>query len=156
MQLCDVVKVVGTSQLKDFPWGALVVDLMNSFLVEDQMLTLQSDGEALSAAIGSLAQEQQMFLLAATVDTKRIKLTVPAQAPPDTPPLPDTIDVMKEKNNRLFNMGSLAFMALLTIAALLMFNDIHPEEKLTFENAKDYLLVLVDMFKAYLGLQSGS
>jgi len=156
MQLCDVVKVVGSSQLQDFPWGALVVDLMNSFLVDDQLLTLQSDGSALSAAIGSLPQEQQTFLLAATVDTKRIKLTVPSVAPPDTPPLPDTIDVVKEKNNRLFNMGSLAFMGFLTIVALMLFSNISPEEKITFENAKDYLMVLVDMFKTYLGIQSGS
>lgn len=71
MQIQDVLKVVGLSTLGSFPWGARVINLVNSFLPEGTELTLDSTGEDLEKALNSLTEVQRTTLLTATISFRR-------------------------------------------------------------------------------------
>ncbi len=67
MRLSDVLKVIGTSKLTDFPWGESVVDLVNSFTPDDTVITLESSGAEVEAAIAKVDQTHLPILLQAKV-----------------------------------------------------------------------------------------
>lgn len=67
MRLSDVLKVIGTSKLIDFPWGESVVDLVNSFTPDDTTITLESSGAEVEAAIAKVDQTHLPILLQAKV-----------------------------------------------------------------------------------------
>jgi hypothetical protein len=67
MLLDDVLKVVGTSELRDFPWGPSVITLVNSFIEDHSQLTLASTGVDLVDAIGKVEETQRLMLLQARI-----------------------------------------------------------------------------------------
>ena len=85
MKLTDAVRVVGANTLASFPWGMDVVRLVNSFLADDKQLTDQSTGDELQAAIDGMPAEQQAFLLAAAIDSRKAKVIPPTDAQVMTP-----------------------------------------------------------------------
>lgn len=67
MLLGDVLKVVGTSELRDFPWGSNVVSLVNSFVPEQAQLSLSSTGAELAYAVGLVDEDHRPILLQARI-----------------------------------------------------------------------------------------
>jgi hypothetical protein len=78
MFLSDVVRVLGESPLRDFPWGVMVANTINLFTEEEHRLTEESTGEDVHSALNSLTDEVRELVLRARLDVHSGKITAPA------------------------------------------------------------------------------
>lgn len=77
MQMSDVIKVLGNTPLKEFPWGCIVKDTVNLFASEGHLLTDESSGEDVHAALDSMLPDVRDLVLSANVDPTRCMVTSP-------------------------------------------------------------------------------
>lgn len=113
MLLSDVLKVIGTSELRDFPWGHNVVALVNSFVSEQAQLTIASTGTDLEMAVSKVDAAQRDLLLRARVGM--ISHVDQAASANDA----DLLDEQDEKN-KTRSIISIAFSAILCLIAVVL------------------------------------
>lgn len=77
MLISDVIKVLGNTTLKEFPWGCAVRDTVNLFAVDPYRLTDVSTGSDVLAALESLPAENRDLVLKASIDPNRRCTTTP-------------------------------------------------------------------------------
>lgn len=77
MQMSDVIKVVGESSLKEFPWGNMVKDTINLFAKNEFRLNENSTGNDVLRSLDSLGHEVKDLVLKATIDPSRCSVTQP-------------------------------------------------------------------------------
>lgn len=77
MLLSDVIKVIGDTPLREYPWGAVVVDTINLFVDVGHQLTDDSTGPDVHRALDSLSDEVKDIVLQANLDTNRRCITAP-------------------------------------------------------------------------------
>ncbi|MNI45233.1 hypothetical protein D3C76_37180 [compost metagenome] len=77
MLIADVVKVLGNTTLKEFPWGCAVRDTVNLFTVDPFRLSDASTGTDVLAALESLPVENRDLVLKASIDPNRRCTTTP-------------------------------------------------------------------------------
>ena len=75
MQMSDVIKVVGDSSLKEFPWGNVVKDTINLFAKNEFHLNENSTGDDVMRSLDSLGQEVKELVLKAAIDPSRCSIT---------------------------------------------------------------------------------
>lgn len=75
MQMSDVIKVVGDSSLKEFPWGNVVKDTINLFAENEFRLNETSTGNDVMRSLDSLGQEVKDLVLKAAIDPSRCSIT---------------------------------------------------------------------------------
>lgn len=75
MQMSDVIKVVGDSSLKEFPWGNVVKDTINLFANNEFRLNEDSTGNDVLRSLDSLGQEVKDLVLKAAIDPSRCCIT---------------------------------------------------------------------------------
>lgn len=75
MQMSDVIKVVGDSSLKEFPWGNVVKDTINLFAKNEFRLNENSTGNDVMRSLDSLEQEVRDLVLKAAIDPSRCSIT---------------------------------------------------------------------------------
>lgn len=75
MQMSDVIKVVGDSSLKEFPWGNMVIDTINLFAKNEFRLNENSTGDDVMRSLDSLGQEVKDLVLKAEIDPSRCSIT---------------------------------------------------------------------------------
>jgi hypothetical protein len=66
--MSDVIKVLGTEPLNEFPWGVWVKDTVNLFVDENARLMDESTGEDVLASLNTLPEEQRELILRAQLD----------------------------------------------------------------------------------------
>lgn len=77
MLISDVIRVLGDSSLKEFPWGCVVKDTINLFAKNEFRLTDNSTGKDVLASLESLGDDVKELVLKASVDTARCSITQP-------------------------------------------------------------------------------
>ncbi|QTH80229.1 hypothetical protein PA10_00029 [Pseudomonas phage pPa_SNUABM_DT01] len=77
MLISDVIKVLGNTTLKEFPWGCAVRDTVNVFAVDPYRLTDASTGVDVLAALESLPEENRDLVMRASIDPNRRCTTTP-------------------------------------------------------------------------------
>lgn len=75
MQMSDVIKVVGDSSLKEFPWGNVVKDTINLFAKNEFRLNENSTGDDVMRSLDSLGQEVKDLVLKVAIDPSRYSVT---------------------------------------------------------------------------------
>ncbi|MND13222.1 hypothetical protein D3C76_418010 [compost metagenome] len=78
MLMSDVIKVLGDTPLKAFPWGCVVKDTVNLFVDEPNRITEDSTGKDVTTALDSLPAEQRDLVLRAKLDPTRRCVATPA------------------------------------------------------------------------------
>ncbi|MNB58471.1 hypothetical protein D3C87_332240 [compost metagenome] len=78
MLMSDVIKVLGNTPLKAFPWGCVVKDTVNLFVDETNRITEDSTGMDVTTALDSLPAEQRDLVLRAKLDPTRRCVATPA------------------------------------------------------------------------------
>ncbi|MNP89215.1 hypothetical protein D3C85_16190 [compost metagenome] len=78
MQMSDIIKAVGDSTLKEFPWGCVVKDTVNLFVSNEFRLDENSTGSDLMHSLDSLGHDVRELILKATLDPTLCKITQPA------------------------------------------------------------------------------
>lgn len=78
MLMSDVIKVLGNTPLKAFPWGCVVKDTVNLFVDEPNRITDESTGMDVTTALDSLSAEQRDLVLQAKLDPGRRCVATPA------------------------------------------------------------------------------
>lgn len=78
MLMSDVIKVLGNTPLKAFPWGCVVKDTVNLFVEEANKITDDSTGTDVTTALDSLPAEQRDLVLRAKLDPTRRCVTTSA------------------------------------------------------------------------------
>lgn len=78
MLLSDVIKAIGSTPLKSFPWGCAVRDVVNLFVGPRHALTMESDGHAVDEALNSLEEEVREMVMRADIDTVTCSVNVGA------------------------------------------------------------------------------
>lgn len=78
MLLSDVIKVLGNTPLKAFPWGCVVKDTVNLFVDESNKITEDSTGMDVTTALDSLSAETRDLVLRAQLDPARQCVATPA------------------------------------------------------------------------------
>lgn len=71
MLMSDVIKVLGDTPLKSFPWGCTVRDTVNLFVESDHRITEESTGAGVKAALNTLSPDTKALVLQAKLDTAR-------------------------------------------------------------------------------------
>jgi len=77
MLMSDVIKVLGDTPLKAFPWGCVVRDTVNLFVMDTNRLTENSTGMDVTAALESLPLETRDLVLQAKLDPGRRCMDTP-------------------------------------------------------------------------------
>lgn len=78
MIMSDVIKVLGNTPLKAFPWGCVVKDTVNLFVDETNKITEDSTGTDVTTALDSLSIETRDLVLRAKLDPTRLCVSTPA------------------------------------------------------------------------------
>lgn len=78
MLMSDVIKVLGNTPLKAFPWGCVVKDTVNLFVEEPNKITEDSTGMDVTTALDTLSAETRDLVLQAKLDPTRRCVATPA------------------------------------------------------------------------------
>lgn len=78
MLMSDVIKVLGDTPLKAFPWGCVVKDTVNLFVDEPNKITEDSTGMDVTTALDSLPADTRDLVLQAKLDPTRRCVATPA------------------------------------------------------------------------------
>lgn len=78
MLMSDVIKVLGNTPLKAFPWGCVVKDTVNLFVDEASRITEESTGMDVTTALDSLSADTRELVLQARLDPTRKCVATPA------------------------------------------------------------------------------
>lgn len=112
MLLRDVLKVVGESELKSFPWGRSVISLVNGFVDEARQLTLSSTGTDIVLAIESINEMEREMVLSA-------KVSADGFIAPPTPSANDDVQTERKQSNSK-SIALFMFVGTLCLIALIM------------------------------------
>lgn len=157
MLLSDVVNVIGNKPLTAFPWGCVVRDTVNLFVSREYVLTMESTGDDVHAALDSLGGEVRALVLRSNVDMSRCAIQVPVGGGmvvehEDIQSLPTTsseeehfMDLRKVLASPLFLISASGILAILT-AALVLVSTLSGNEGTDWDGILKHVAALIKLF----------
>lgn len=149
MLMSDVLKVLGNTPLKEFPWGCWVKDSVNLFVDEDARLTDESTGEDVLTSLATLEADVRALVLAAHLDPARHCVISPVGGgmvvQHEEPPLEQEAEIAALVNA----MHSPQFLISATVVSLVVFAALWMVSTLSVHDNVDILAAVMAFLKVF-------